>query len=854
MPPNKELTAHLRAALRSVPWFDRLDAEGVIAGMLASGDATEYEHVMNLVPTVAKQRADRLAQLIEPYAGVGEQYPNWLAWVSRFADVHNSRPLFDLMLDAIRRGDYNAREGALWLAAFGLDKQQPAWAVELLAAWLSERPGAFDLDEGGRLPALQNSEHNLVDLVPGAAEGAPAQFVELIVPYLRRVVMLTETTPDRRPVLDGHFSYRQPGPGPMPELGAALLHGAVTALRRLVQVDPAAAQPVLDGLAGDPHDAAQWLLYRALTADPERYADWAGDLLLQGEHRFLSGYMSDSYWSARELIEAAGPHLSHERFGRLETAVLAFRPSWEDMKSAGWSSFTLLSALPEARLSQAARRRLGELRRRFNRDQPSAPTGFVGGTIASPVPATAIKHMTDDQWLAAMRKHGSDVIDFAHLKGGVHELGNDVRNETIKNPTRFARLALRLTPDFHPYYADAILDGLGQTEAPVDATLVFNVMRHVAAFAHVQNDKSLSMPLRRQLDSDVPDDIIEIVLGRALHAPDPSEELWAKQAPGGSGQTYYGGDIFNYGINTARGQAALMLGDLLVHDADGHRTQLVAASLGQLAEDPSAAVRSCVAHLLSASLRHASDEAVAAFERLTVADDRLLATRPVIDLVIYIGMAKPDLIEPVVRRMLSSPFESVRETGGLLAAYAGLEFGLVDLFRAARDATDAATRKGAADFCARNLAQTTDATEATAALLQFFTDEDDDVRDAAAQVAAALRNRALRPYSDLLTALIASPAYPDALAQLLITLRAAPDRIDDLFVQCTRRYVQIFATEAGNIATAAAGEAPEIVQLTLRAYAQASTPDIRRAVLDLIDQLLFIDAFGVQEAVNQAER
>ena len=54
-------------------------------------------------------------------------------------------------------------------------------------------------------------------------------------------------------------------------------------------------------------------------------------------------------------------------------------------------------------------------------------------------------------------------------------------------------------------------------------------------------------------------------------------------------------------MNCARGQAALILGDLLIHDADGHRTQLVAPSLPQLAEDPSVAVRSSVAHVLAAS-------------------------------------------------------------------------------------------------------------------------------------------------------------------------------------------------------------------------------------------------------------
>jgi len=212
--------------------------------------------------------------------------------------------------------------------------------------------------------------------------------------------------------------------------------------------------------------------------------------------------------------------------------------------------------------------------------------------------------------------------------------------------------------------------------------------------------------LQKKLDSDVPDDIIGIVLDRALHSSDPSEDVWSKDS--GGGQYYYGGDIFMNGINCARGQAAVTLGDLVVHDADGHHTQLIASSLDQLAQDPSVAVRSCVAHLLAACLRHASAAVLAAYSVLLDTDDRLLATRQAVELAIYIGMGDPTVVEPVIQRMLASPDETVRKSGGLLAAYAGLEFGLSDLLNVARVSDNAATRRGAADLCARSLPTTSD--------------------------------------------------------------------------------------------------------------------------------------------------
>lgn len=842
---------HLAAALRIPPWFDRLDAEDVIEGWLAAEDEAVQWRALQVLAAVVKKRGDRVAQLIEPHAGRASSYLTWLTWVTRFANVHESRALFDLMLAAVRRGDYNGYEQALWLAVFNLGQHQPTWAVELLTAWLDDRPGALDLDAGGRVSALQTSEHNVVELARSAAERASLVYCQALVPYLLRVMALTERDTTRLPVADAHFAIRSQSPGPMADLDEVLLHGAAGALRQLVQQDRETVQPLLEELAHDHHDGAQWLLYEALSQAEERYADWAAELLLEGDHRFYSGYLSDSFWTTRQVLVATTSHMTEEHFRRLEAAILIFRPEWESRQSAGSSCFELLSAMAKDRLSEPGRRRLGELQRRFGMDEPVPPQDIIGGFIGSPISAAAAQHMTDEQWLRAMDKHRTDRADWETLKGGVDELSQLVRTEAAKDPARFARLALRLTEDTASAYGDVILIALGETDVAIEPALVFGVVRHIAGLNHPENDRWLGNALQKHLNSDVPDDVIEIILDRALHASDPTEDVWAKEIARGR---YSGGDIYSNGINCARGHAALTLGDLIVHDADGHRTELVASSLPQLANDRSVAVRSCVAHLLAACLRHARTEALAAYEPLLAADDRLLAARPVMQLAGYIGTGNPAIIEPVIRRMLTSPHDDVRQSGGVLGANAGLEFGLPELLTAARESEDAAVRQGAADLCARSLPTTSDIPAATAALMQFVTDENQGVRKAAAQVAAPLRGRELRQSSELLHALIASESFTEALPQLLLTLQAAPDRIDDIVLDCARRYIDVYGEQASDISTSAAGEAQEVIQLTLRAYAQASDRDRRSLVLDLIDDLLRIGAIGASDAVDQAER
>jgi hypothetical protein len=132
-------------------------------------------------------------------------------------------------------------------------------------------------------------------------------------------------------------------------------------------------------------------------------------------------------------------------------------------------------------------------------------------------------------------------------------------------------------------------------------------------------------------------------------------------------------------------------------------------------------------------------------------------------------------------------------------------------------------------------------------------DSDENVRKAVAETAGILRGERLRPFVRILSALIASEAYSDAVPQLLITLERAPDRVDALVTACAQRFVEVHGVDIGNMATGAAADAREVGQLVFRAYAQATSATRRREALDLIDQLLALNAYGVAELADAAE-
>ena len=168
---NPPYANQLWPTLRTLPWFDRLDAERVIEKWLASDVGADHYRALDVMLGGITERLDRVAELLAPHAGRAADYPVWLNWITRFGDMYKSRALFGLVIAAVRRGDYEGHEQGLWLATSGRVQHHPPWGVELLAAYLADRPGAWDLDDAGRVKTLSLAEHTAIELASQSAAG-----------------------------------------------------------------------------------------------------------------------------------------------------------------------------------------------------------------------------------------------------------------------------------------------------------------------------------------------------------------------------------------------------------------------------------------------------------------------------------------------------------------------------------------------------------------------------------------------------------------------------------------------------------------------------------------------------------
>ena len=219
---------------------------------------------------------------------------------------------------------------------------------------------------------------------------------------------------------------------------------------------------------------------------------------------------------------------------------------------------------------------------------------FVGH-VQSPVPSSAIPHMTDEHWCRALLKHAGRTHDHSKpLIGGALQLAGQLRQQTAAEPARFLRLGMGEEVTADPAYVDALLHGLRETKEDVDPQLVFAFVRRVAALGTPEHDRWFGDAMRPVRKAEIPGDILELLVDRALNAADPvpgAAPVITSTNRDDDEDDYPLIDPFTDGMNRARGSLVLALADLLLHDEDGSRTAIVARHLARFARDPSQSVR-----------------------------------------------------------------------------------------------------------------------------------------------------------------------------------------------------------------------------------------------------------------------
>ena len=863
--PNTDKFASLvwRSFFFSQPWFQIADKKGLVAEWLSSGKDALVDMGANYVRFHQRHSGDRVADLLKPFIEKGGDWPQRFKYVVQSADLANSRRFFELFLGLIDDGtfDDDSRDNTFWYNLHSLEDERADWISEAILHWLLRRLSIIQETASGRgspnwRGLFNHSDYSAV-YISKAATQAPDKFVQRVLPVILKIsdaaVMPDRNAlPKRDAVWGGYFLFNG-----YDFIDADYRESVALAVEKLAENKSGRIAEILAELRSRETYLANFILLRTYTAGAKYLADDAVSELCNKTWRFECGYSDSDYWVAIQLIEAVTPLCSDENRAKLEEAILDYTTDYErssaGYKKRGYACFALLSGIPIELRSERAKARYAELKRKFGKAD-FTPRGSQGGLVVSPIPESAASKMTDEEWLKAIKRYDSkrEIFWDNPTKGGARELARRLQGRVQEEPERFAHLSLRFPVDTNPVYTAYTLMGLQETEAP--SVIKLKVCRKAYAESRNKCGKEIA-DLLGSIKESLPNDAVKMLDWLATKHPDPKKELWDEEVT--DGKPYYGGDILNHGINTTRGRAARAICDLISRDAS--YIDRFRATIKQLVNDRSLAVRSCASSTLLAIINHDPKFALAQFLKLTeprgILYDCLLATPYVDRFLWYMLRDHFGELRHVVKRMLRSKVQETSKAGARLASLAVL-YQHSEAEELVEEAIrgKASQRRGVAQVASKNIGDTDYRSWAEQKLLLFFNDRDSEVCQEAAKCFGRLEGQSLESYEDLINKFCDSAACPKNSFSLLHALEESSHQLPGITYIVCEKFLKRFSDEALDVHTQHSPDFTFVPKLVFKTYHQHQSDEWAPKCLDLIDQMCLETRHEIREGLDQYER
>ena len=729
-------------------WFPIADRKGLIAAWLECENDCLVNTGVDYVRIHQRHAGDRVAELLEPFAGRRGAWPQRLSHVMQWADHGNSRRFFDLFLRLIDDGTLDdAREpvavnSTFWSNLYGLAKARPDWIPEVVARWLLRRftlvRDSSDSTEKPRWHDLFGHDNFGTDHIGDAAKKFPDSFVRHVLPVVLKITDETVWSEEQHPP-KRHAVWQTLIKSDHVFIDRGCMNAIAAAVEKLAETQPDRIAWILAELRSRDTYLSNYLLLRIYAAGAKHFADGAVSELCTKPWRFECGYPGSPYWIAILLIRVVTPLCSKENRAKLERVILDYTSDFEHThdgyKFRGRACFALLSGIPVELRSVSAQACFEELERKFGEPDPPPRTMQVH-MIVSPIEQTAAEKMTDAQWLKAIKKYDSE--QSKHFwknpeKGGAWQLAGMLQEFVKKEPQRFALLCLRFPSDTNPVYMERTLGGLKETNGLTELKL--DICRKAYSESPDYCGTAIA-DLLGSIKDQLPDNAVQMLDWLATDHPNPEKELWNEEVS--TDTFYYRGDIFEHGLNTTRGRAAEAIRDLIL--LNSHYIERFRLTVERLVSDKSLAVRACASSILLTIVNHNPEFAIEQFLRLVepldsqTSNDRLLTT-PYVERFINYGLyAQFENLRPVVERMLRSSLPDVNEAGVRLASLAVL-YNHTEAENLVKEAYcgEPSQRLGVAQVASENIGVAACRPWSEQQLLRLFNDGNSKVRHEAAQ-------------------------------------------------------------------------------------------------------------------------
>lgn len=878
-----DVRRHLFGSIHGrLPWLDLLHRMRRLEEWLDDADESLVDRGFRLLSAnpVQQQRSEVVAQLIAPRRKRSKAWADAVQSFIRSGEVYQSEPIQRLLLDCIDEGAFDGDDlpnrDSLWEVLGQAATHSPTVALEAIVRWLDRRMERLEAPFGrfrSRLPG----ESSAAEVVYGVAKAIPEEYAAAIAPRVHRLMTSNEIPASDGLRQDGIWRIRSDHE-PY-EIQEFLLDALGGSLESLAKTRSPELEVHLRPLIEEAWETGAILALRAWGANPGAYGCVCILFLIADPRRLLLGYHHclgpgcPEAILARRAIVACLPHVGREGRPRLETAVADAIVPIDFPLTAKRTERLLLEAVGSDRLSAGGRVRLDELREELPKLDAAIPEGFSGGLAetVSPIPAARLEKLTDDEWIAAMREYSCEErsgrckhFTYDHdATGCTVELSRDLQQCASRDCHRFAALATKMDGAIRPAYFEAVLEGIIQTggrpvtdRTPADDApestptgLVVKVIHRLDALPNRPCGRAIVRALgklarRKDLDPKCLD--LLAFYGREDADPEKDGLIMGDGDPG---------DLaFHNGYNSCRGAAAIAVADMIGFDPA--RWPALRAAVECMVDDPTDAVRTCVAAALCSLLRTDRDAAVELFVRTCTGRPTVFGSPRAVHFVRYAVTTHYPRLRQLVLEASRSGLASAATTAAKHVALAALYDSSAEADAQRLLEGSNAMRLGLAQVYADNVA---DADAEVGRLCQerlatLFHDSSSEVRVAAGDCFRHLNSENLRRLEPLFLPYIDSPAFPCPHDDLFRNLDTTPGLSPVVAIRLAERFLEIANTAAADITNANFLDARFVSKLVIGLYVQSNDGAVQRQCLDFIDQMERLALYGIRDQLELHDR
>lgn len=879
-----------RYAVLSPNWFHFLDSKNWIGKILEGDNLQKKESILWWLSNIAGEFPQEIAGLLGSWwSGNPERANHLLNW---FGYIRRNQPDDDLLV--LCEEVIYSRPDALF--AYHNDDR----ISMLLHTWCEKSPERcgrvlhalfdcwFELNTDGNPFSNNNNEklfdHSLTEI----ADKSPMAFLHGTTDALLRVIQNESKNKKgcddydlKNRTYSGHkFGFD------------AFLAAFRSALNHLSQNSPEQAISYLNKLDPFSHECLMHLHLEAIQSNPEILATRLLKLITD-QTVFDAGYNGADWWSFSYACKEAFPFLSPEEKNIVEQMILNHYPeikrASEDLSYvkyhgenepfwtkrriihllniSGYEQWCILEIIGPDRLCSEAIMKLNQLRRKFPKKAIPQPRqyGGIAQIVGSPIKQFQCEKMSDKNWLAAIeryddveeRRRGHDYVD-----GGANELARQLEELTKQQPARFAELSLKIPNSANICYVERILWGLAETENVCDETL-----KKAVKHAGKQPDKPFGLAIARliqkhpQITTDI--EILEFSIWYALYGDASEDEISDQENTKLEIITIdklvqRGGGMRIRGINGVRGWMWEALASVLWNVPETTTRIWEALDLA-LDHESLVSVRCCMIRALTSLFNNDKIRFTQSMRKLIKLPDTSeqpdislspLITPEGIHLFPYLFHWLPALADELVNKLLESNDETKRLIGAWLIFCESFRN---DVYISKADQLASISvehRRLLADVTADSFKWTGNRNRAESLLRDYFYDEDEKIRNHAADVFRMTDETDAEIYQGLAKSFIQSPAFTNNAQDILYLLEKSIGDVLELVISFSERLLQ----ETGDNEKRIAGTY-YLDDILKREYASSeSNRHSRKRILDIIDQMLCKEIYGINDIVSAHDR